>query len=65
MGCIYMGRAFMIKYGNCLVWYIWEESGLILGRVGGYIEGFEFFLSAYYIAWHTYHISNDVQKHQN
>jgi hypothetical protein len=52
----------MIKYGNGLVWYIWEESGLLLGRVGIY-RGFG--IISFGTSWHTYHTSNDAQKHEN
>jgi hypothetical protein len=58
-----MGRAFMIKYGNGLVWYIWEESGVLLGRVGIYRRVWIISFGTWY--GHIHNISNDAQKHQN
>jgi hypothetical protein len=57
-----MGRAFMIKYGNGLVWYRWEEFGLLLRRVVN-IEGSGLFCSVHGIGIY-YYISNDAQKHK-
>jgi hypothetical protein len=37
----------MIEYGNGLVGYIWEESGLLLRRVGIYRRFWIFFCSVH------------------